>query len=351
MVILRFFSRTYTSSSVKYNNLFVRRPIRDDAVKTMARWKLLLLLSLLLLAQPQQKDRTTTMMMITVVTGFTTQRQHVVPPHSRIPSLRDARINVQHQEFSSPITTSTTSSSTSSTTRLDTFATDDEKEENTTDRNNANANTNRKRIFQLPIINTIETNRIYRRFDNTYIDQTHADWVKHRSSKRIFRHIKTIRKSIIYQTIRKPVRSLAWITVYMLLWNSSSILARTVLKCAATTATTATAIPPAIYSSSSISYVIASILYPILRFVSKLPVLHVPMDQLALTSPMLGLLLGTHSFAFSFPDRFQSSHLQNSWLCYLFVTHPTVCLCVSLCVCMSVCVYAPQKSATYQRLL
>lgn len=125
-----------------------------------------------------------------------------------------------------------------------------------------------KRAFRLPTINTIEYNRIYRRVENTYKDHTY--WVKHRSSSRLLHHIRTMPRSIIYQTIRQPVRYITYISTFVVVWNCLVLLAK---------ATMATFDMP-----HHIAF-----LFGLLS--KKLLLLQIPIDPLVITSPMLGLLL------------------------------------------------------------
>jgi hypothetical protein len=127
-----------------------------------------------------------------------------------------------------------------------------------------------KRAFRLPTINTIEYNRIYRRVENTYRDHTY--WVKHRSSSRLLHHIRTMPRSIIYQTIRQPVRYITYISTFVVVWNCLVLLAK---------ATMATFDMP-----HQVAF-----LFGLLS--KKLLLLQIPIDPLVITSPMLGLLLGT----------------------------------------------------------
>ena len=127
----------------------------------------------------------------------------------------------------------------------------------------------RKRIFRLPTINTVEYNRITRRMESTYKD--HSYWVKHRSNDRLFHHMRTMPKSIIYQTIRQPVRYITYLSTCLVIWNCLVLL---------TNATMAT---------SDLPHRIKSLLG---LFSKKLVLLRIPIDPLVITSPMLGLLLG-----------------------------------------------------------
>ena len=127
----------------------------------------------------------------------------------------------------------------------------------------------RKRIFRLPTINTVEYNRITRRMESTYKD--HSYWVKHRSNDRLFHHMRTMPKSIIYQTIRQPVRYITYLSTCLVIWNCLVLL---------TNATMAT---------SDLPHRVASLLG---LFSKKLVLLRIPIDPLVITSPMLGLLLG-----------------------------------------------------------
>jgi hypothetical protein len=135
----------------------------------------------------------------------------------------------------------------------------------------------KKRMFRLPTINIFETNRINRRTESTFKDHTY--WVKHRRSDRLLHHIRTMPKSIIYQTIRRPVRYITYISSFVVLWNCLVLLAK---------ATTAR-----FDMSNQVAF-----LFTVLS--KKLLLLRIPMDPLVMTSPMLGLLLGTsfHSFRY-----------------------------------------------------
>jgi hypothetical protein len=136
---------------------------------------------------------------------------------------------------------------------------------------------NEKRVFRLPTINIFENNRGIRRVENHYKD--HSYWVKHRSSSRLLHHIQTMPRSIIYQTIRRPVRYITYISTFVVIWNSIVLLAK------ATTATLDMPHPMAF-------------LFGLLS--KKLLLARIPLDPLVITSPMLGLLLGTTVYSIVF---------------------------------------------------
>ena len=114
--------------------------------------------------------------------------------------------------------TKSTAVSTLSTVSTTAASLDDDKTSNT-----------KQQLFRLPTINQIENNRIHRRMESTYKD--HSYWVKHRSKNRLWHHIRTMPRSIIYQTIRRPVRYITYISTFVVLWNCLVLLSK------ATTAT------------------------------------------------------------------------------------------------------------------
>ena len=129
--------------------------------------------------------------------------------------------------------------------------------------------------FRLPTINTAENNRIFRRLENTYRD--HSYWVLHRQNDRLLHHIRTIPKSIIYQTIRPLVEYISYLSTFVVIWNAMSIIL------------TRAAAVNMFDTSHPLSFLFGTL-------IKKLPLLWIPIDPLVLTSPMLGLLLGTSPF-------------------------------------------------------
>jgi hypothetical protein len=117
----------------------------------------------------------------------------------------------------------------------------------------------KRNTFVAPFEDEIEHSRQNRR-----IIFTHKDWTRHRDQNRLFRHMQTINQSIIYKNIARPVRYVTYITTFLVLYNG---LVRT------------------LRTWNALQHVL-----PILY---KLPAIGLPMDPFVLSSPMLGLLLGT----------------------------------------------------------
>ena len=113
--------------------------------------------------------------------------------------------------------------------------------------------------FVVPSIDFIEYSRQLRR---TVF--SHTEWRKHREPTRLFRHLRTIGQSIIYRNIARPVRYVTFVALFTVLYNG--------------------------FLRSFTQWSALSVMEPIL---SKLPMIGFPMAPFVLSSPMLGLLLGT----------------------------------------------------------
>jgi hypothetical protein len=113
--------------------------------------------------------------------------------------------------------------------------------------------------FVMPTIDFIEYSRQLRR---TVF--SHTEWRKHRDPNRLFRHIRTIGQSIIYRNIARPVRYVTYVAIFTVLYNG--------------------------FLRSFSQWSAFSTMAP---FLSKLPLIGFPMAPFVLSSPMLGLLLGT----------------------------------------------------------
>jgi ion channel-forming bestrophin family protein len=111
----------------------------------------------------------------------------------------------------------------------------------------------------MPTIDFIEYSRQLRR---TVF--SHTEWRKHRDPNRLFRHIRTIGQSIIYRNIARPVRYVTYVAIFTVLYNG--------------------------FLRSFSQWSAFSTMAP---FLSKLPLIGFPMAPFVLSSPMLGLLLGT----------------------------------------------------------